>query len=393
MHDQSQNTITYIGETNYRNGKLRFGIKEQDRFQGIYCIGKSGVGKSTLLYNMALSDLKNGKGLAVLDPHSDLAKKLIKNIPFGREKDVVIFDPMDAEYPSCFNPLENVPPEQHHLVASNLVETFKKIWADYFGPRMSYILTYCIQTLLTYPGATLLHIRPLLTDANFRAQVLMYVRDPHIMNFWAKEFDRYTPSFRNEAISPILNKVGIFHSSTALKNALGQENSDFTMQDVMDGKKILIADLGKGKLGEEPSSILGSILTTAIMNCALGRSNQREEDRVPFFLYVDECHSFVNASFAKMLSECRKYKLATFLSHQYLSQLDESTQNAVIGNIGTLISFRLGSTDAQELAKEYHPIFNANDLINIPKYSFYIKLMIDAQQSQPFSANTILNEM
>lgn len=390
MHEQPKNDINYIGETNYRNGKMRFGIKERDRFQGIYCIGKSGVGKSTLLHNMAVSDLKNGKGLAVIDPHSDLAIKLVKNIPFGREKDVVIFDPMDADYPSSFNPLENVPPEHHHLVASNLVETFKKIWADFFGPRMSYILTYCIQTLLEYPGATLLHIRPLLTDPSFRTQVLMHVHDPHVMNFWAKEFDRYTPSFRNEAISPILNKVGIFHSSAALKNALGQEKSDFTMQDVMENKKILIADLGKGKLGEEASSILGSILTTSIMNCALGRSNQPEEDRIPFFLYVDECHSFVNASFAKMLSECRKYKLGIFLSHQYLTQMDEATRNAVFGNIGTLISFRLGSTDSIELAKEFHPVFNANDLINIPKYSFYIKLMIDGVTSRPFSATSFI---
>lgn len=382
------NDITYIGETNFRNERKRFGIKETDRFSHIYCIGKSGTGKSTLLYNMALSDIQKGKGLAVLDPHGDVAQKIIDSIPLNRAKDLVIFDPVHDEFPSSFNPLENIPHSQHHLVTSGLISAFQRIWADSWGPRMEYILRFCLLTLLACEGTTLLHIKPLLTNPRYRVELLYNVHDSHILNFWEQEYDKYTPSFRNEVISPILNKMGIFHTSLPLRNALGQESSDFALKDIMDGRKIFIAKLSKGIIGEDASTILGSILTTAFMQTALARSSQPEADRAPFFLYVDECHSFISASFANILAECRKYKLGLFLANQYLDQLPEDTRSSIFGNVGTLISFRVGNMDAETLAKEFYPTFNETDLINLPRYAMYIRLQIDGVMSKGFSANT-----
>lgn len=383
--------ITYIGETNYRNERKKFGIKEGDRFSHIYCIGKSGMGKSTLLTHMALSDIQKGKGLGVLDPHGDVADTLISLVPLDRAKDLIIFDPGDPEYPSAFNPLEDIPPSQHHLVTAGLIAAFHRIWADSWGPRMEYILRFCILTLLAVEGTTLLHIKQLLTNPRYRMEVLSQVHDTHIINFWEQEFDKYTPTFRNEVISPILNKMGIFHTSLPLRHALGREESDFTLKDIMDGRKIFIAKLSKGIIGEDASTILGSILTTAIMNTALARSSHRESDRVPFFLYVDECHNFISASFASILAECRKYKLGLFLTNQYLEQLPEDTRSSIFGNVGTLISFRVGTTDAEILAKEFYPIFNETDLLNLPRFGMYIRLQIDGVGSKGFSAETCAN--
>jgi hypothetical protein len=380
---------TPIGITNWRNKNQPFYIEDPDRLGHIYVIGKTGVGKSTLLLNMAVSDIQKGKGLSIIDPHGDIAESILDYIPENRLENVIYFNPKDLEYPIAFNPLKGVHPNYHHLVASGLISTFKKIWADSWGPRLEYILRFALLTLLEYPDATLLDIQPLLTDMFFRNRVLGYVTNQHTLSFWKNEYDKYSPALRSEAITPILNKTGVFLTSIPLRNIVGQKTRGIRMHEVLDKGKILIANLSKGEIGEDASCLLGSILVTSIQLAALYRSTQPEHERIPFYLYVDEMHSFVSLSFIDVLSEARKYKLSLFLTHQYIEQIDERIRSAVFGNVGTLISFRIGATDAEHLAKEFHPVFNQDDLINLPRYSMYLKLMIDGATSQPFSATSL----
>lgn len=378
--------ITWIGTTNYRNVNKCFGIKDEDRLRHIYCIGKTGMGKSTLLQNMARSDILRGNGLAVIDPHGDVAEELLKNIPKERQSDVIYVNPANMDAPLAFNPLHAIHPNYHHLVASGLVSTFRKVWSDSWGPRLEYILRFSILTLLCYPHATLLDIQPLLTDVKFRNDVLSYVRDEHIHAFWRNEFDKYSPSLRNEAITPILNKTGLFISSLPLRKIVGQKTSSFRMQRILDDGKILIVNLSKGKIGEDACALMGSMLVTSMQLAAMHRANVSEHKRRPFYLYIDEMHSFITLSFADILSESRKYKLSLFLTHQYIEQLSEPVRNAIFGNVGTLITFRLGAEDASAIAKEFYPTFSEQDMVNLPAYNMYLKLMIDGTASQPFSA-------
>jgi hypothetical protein len=383
-----QPDITPIGITNYRNTNRRFGIKDNDRLGHIYCIGKTGVGKSTLLKNMAISDIERGNGLGIIDPHGDIAEEILNHIPTGRLKDVVYFDPSDLDHPIAFNPLHAIHPNYHHLVASGLVSTFRKVWSESWGPRLEYILRFTLLTLLWYPDATLLDIQPLLTDIRFRNDVLVYVKDEHILSFWKNEFEKYSPSLRNDAITPILNKTGLFISSLPLRNIVGQKTSSFRMQRILDEGKILIINLSKGKIGEDACALLGSMLVTSIQLAAMHRATQEEHKRKPFYLYIDEMHSFITLAFADILSEARKYKLSLFITHQYIHQLQEPVRKAIFGNVGTIISFRVGAEDAEYLAREFHPTFTEEDLINLPRYSIYLKLMVDGASSQPFSARS-----
>lgn len=387
MNEHSQ--ITPIGITNYRNQRQRFGIKDKDRLQHIYVIGKSGTGKSTLLENMAISDIRRGNGLAVVDPHSDIARDLLTHIPEERKEDLIYFNATDTEHPIAFNPLHAVHPKYHHLVASGLISTFKKIWADSWGPRLEYMLRYCLLTLMEYPDATLLDIQPLLTDMGFRNHVLLYVQNAATKSFWSKEFEKYSPQFRSEAISPILNKVGLFLTSIPLRNIVGQKTKGIRIQQVLDEGKILIVNLSKGEIGEDASSLLGSILLTSIQLAAMHRAAQPENHRKPFYLYVDEMHSFISLSFVDVLAEARKYRLSLFLTHQYIEQIDERIRGAIFGNVGTIISFRVGAMDAEILEKEFYPLFNKEDFTNLPRYNMYLKLMIDGTASQPFSASSL----
>ncbi len=380
---------TPIGLTNFRNSKQPFGIKDIDRMGHIYVIGKTGVGKSTLLLNMAISDMQTGKGLCIIDPHGDLAETLLDHVPQERIDDVIYFNPQDTDFPIAFNPLHAIHPNFHHLVASGLISTFKKIWAESWGPRLEYILRMALLTLLEYPHATLLDIQPLLTDTYFRNKVLMYSTNESVHAFWVNEFDKYPPQLKAEAISPILNKMGIFIASTPLKNILGQRVRSVNVQEVMDSGKILIVNLSKGAIGEDAAAILGSILVTSMQLAALYRSTIPEEARRPFYLYVDEVHSFVSTSFADILAEARKYKLSLFLTHQYIEQLPETIRAAIFGNVGTFIAFRVGAADAAYIAKEFYPVFSEGDVISLPKYCMYLKLMIDGATSIPFSATTL----
>lgn len=388
-YNYCMDTVTPIGITDWRNQRQPFGIKSQDRFGHIYCLGKTGVGKSSLLLSMAISDIEQNQGVCLIDPHGDIAEKLLHYIPPERIHDVIYFNPKDLDYPIGLNPLKAVHPNHHHLIVSGLISTFKNIWAETWGPRLEYILRFCLLTLLHYPEGTLLDIQPLLVNKDFRNRVLAYVSDTHIHAFWLQEFDKYSPALKSEAIAPILNKTGVFLASVPLRNIVGQKSQTFNIQQVLDEGSIFIANLSKGEIGEDASSLLGSILVTSIQLAALYRATQEEQTRKPFFLYVDECHSFVSLSFADILSEARKYKLSLFLAHQYIDQLDEKIQSAIFGNVGTIISFRIGADDAVKMAREFHPVFSESDLINLPLYSMLIKLMIDGATSKPFSALTL----
>jgi len=387
--ENNYESITPIGITNYRSTNQRFGIKDMDRLSHIFCIGKTGVGKSTLLQNMATSDIEQGKGLAVIDPHGDVAETLLQRIPEHRKKDLVHFNPCDSERPIAFNPLHGVHPNYHHLVASGLVSVFKKIWGDTsWGPRMEYILRFCLLTLLEYPDATLLDIQPLLTDTVYRDKILNYVKNEYTIAFWQNEFLKYPAPLRAEAIAPILNKTGLFLTSAPLRNVVGQKTTSFRMQHVLDGSKILIANLSKGIIGEDACTLLGSMLVTSIQLAALYRAKQPRDARKPFFLFIDESQTFMTLSFVDMLSEARKYGLGVFMANQFLDQLHEKIRSAVIGNCGTIICFRLGANDAALLETEFFPVFELIDLVHLPRYAIYLKLMIDGTTSQPFSALT-----
>jgi hypothetical protein len=388
MAKDSQNQITFFALTDFRNLRKRFGIKERNRHFHIYLIGKTGTGKSTLIKNMAISDLEAGKGLALIDPHGDLAEDLLNFVPKRRIKDVIYFNPADLEYPIPFNPLEKVSSNQQFLLVSGLISVFKKIWSEFWGPRLEHILRNSLFSLLEV-GATLLDLPRLLTDSQFRKEVLKKLANPQVREFWLFEFEKYSSWLRSEAISPILNKVSQFLTSPPLRNIIGQRENSFELREVMDQGKILIANLAKGRLGEENSSLLGSILVTKLQLAALSRADLPEIKRRPFYLYVDEFQNFLTLSFSDILSEARKYGLYLILSHQYLGQLEEKIREAIFGNVGTIISFRIGIEDAQILAREFYPIFNQEDLIKLPNYHIYLKLMINGKISQPFSAITL----
>lgn len=355
----------------------------------MYIIGKTGTGKTTLLQNMIVSDIKDGNGLALVDPHGDLAEDLLNFIPRGRIKDVIYFNPADLEFPIGLNPLEKVNPDRQHLVVSDLISVFKKNWSDYWGPRMEHILRNTVLALLECPGSTLLDMPPMLVDKDFRKKVVERITNHPVKNFWLKEFDKYSAWGKSDATSPILNRVGHYLSTPLMRNIFGQKESAFDMREVMDKGKILIANLAKGKIGEDNSSLLGAMLITKIQLAALSRSDIPERRRMPFYLYVDEIHSFITLTFADILSEARKYGLRLILTHQYIGQLDEKTRTAIFGNVGTLIAFRVGQEDAWVLAKEFSPVFDETDLVNLPNYHIYLKLMIDGVTSRAFSAVTL----
>jgi len=354
----------------------------------MYIIGKTGTGKSTLIENMAISDIRGGKGLALIDPHGDLAKDILDFIPKKRIDDTIYFNPADLDYPIAFNPLDKVNSDYHFLVASALISIFKKIWSEFWGPRLEHILRNSLLTLLEYPKSTLLDIPKLLTDREFRKKVLEGITNQQVKEFWFSEFEKYSVWLRSEAISPILNKVGQFLTSLPLRNIVGQKENTFDLRKVMDEGKILIVNLAKGSIGEENCSLLGAMLVTKIFLSGLSRADLAEDKRRPFYLYVDEIHNFLTLSFADILSEARKYGLNLILSHQYIEQLDEKIREAIFGNVGTIISFRIGVSDAKYLASEFYPVFDISDLINLPNHHIYLKLLINGVTSQAFSATT-----
>lgn len=386
------NNITYFAETDARNKKVRFGIKAKDRLKHVYVIGKTGMGKSTLLENMAIQDIQNGNGIAFIDPHGGTAEKLLEYVPEHRIKDVIYFAPFDLDYPISFNIMEDVGPDKRHLVVAGLMATFEKIWADAWSARMAYILQNTLLALLEYPGATLLGVNRMYTDKTFRTQVVDNIKDVAVKNFWTEEYTKYTDRYTQEATPAIQNKIGQFASNPLIRNIIGQSDSTFNLRKVMDEKKILIMNLSKGLVGEGNAKLLGSMLITKIYLAAMSRADlpEPERDKMPnFYFYVDEFQSFANKSFADILSEARKYKLNLTIAHQYIEQMEEEVRNAVFGNVGTMITFRVGAFDADVLEKEFAPVFTAEDLVNLGFTQIYLKLMIDGVSSKPFSATTM----
>lgn len=387
--NQKKQNIVFLAETNFRNQRLKFGIKKDDRRRHLYLIGKTGMGKSTVMENMLIQDVNNGEGLALVDPHGDFAEKILDYIPANRINDVIYFNPADFDYPIAFNVMESVAQEHKHLIASGLVGVFKKLWADSWGPRLEYVLRNAILALLDYPGSTLLGVMKILVDKNYRNKVVAKIKDPVVKSFWVEEYSRYPQQFQAEAIAPIQNKVGQFLSTTLIRNVVGQVKSTIDLRKIMDEKKILIMNLSKGRLGEDSSALLGAMMITKIQLAAMSRIDIPEETRRDFYLYVDEFQNFATESFANILSEARKYRLDLIIGHQYIEQLDEMVRAAVFGNVGTIMCFRIGAADSEFLAKEFAPYFTEEDLVNLAKYDVYMKLMIDGVASNPFSATTM----
>jgi hypothetical protein len=384
--------ITYFGETDSRNRLVKFGIKAKDRTRHVYVIGKTGMGKSTLLENMAVQDIQNGNGMAFLDPHGGTAEKLLNYIPEHRIKDVLYFAPFDLEHPISFNVLEDPGPDKRFLVVNGLMSVFKKIWVDAWSARMEYILSNILLALLENPGSTMIGVNRILADKAYRKTVVDNVKDPAVKAFWVNEFEKYGERYMQEAGAAIQNKIGQFISNPVIRNIIGQPKSSFDIRKIMDEGKIMIINLSKGRVGETNTNLLGSMLITKIYLAAMSRADAPEKvlKALPnFYLFVDEFQSFANESFANILSEARKYKLNLTIAHQYVEQMEEEVRAAVFGNVGSMIIFRIGPIDAEIFEKEFAPQFTAEDIVNLGSYQMYLRLMIDGIGSQPFSARSL----
>jgi CxxC-x17-CxxC domain-containing protein len=385
--------LTFIAQTNFRGKDKTFGIKRKDRRQHTYVIGKTGAGKTQFLKNMALQDINNGEGLAVIDPHGEFVEELFDSIPPHRINDVVYFNPSDMDFPVSFNIMDVPDPKYKHLIASGLIGIFTKIWANVWSARMEYILANCILALLDTPGTTLLGIPRMLVDRDYRQKIINNLKDPVVKSFWINEYEEWESRYRNEAIAPVQNKVGQFLNVSFVRNIVGQAKNTIDIDDIMNTGKILLVNVSKGRIGEDNSAILGAMIITKIQLAAMERVRIPEDERKDFYLYVDEFQNFATDSFVNILSEARKYRLDLIIAHQYIGQLvtDTSTavRDAVFGNVGTMVSFRVGASDAEALELEFTPEFLQNDLIRLPNREIYIKLMIDGITSRPFSARTI----
>ncbi len=385
--------ISYFAKTDFRNQNKTFGIKQADRRLHMYIVGRTGTGKSTLLKNLIIQNIRDGHGLGIIDPHGDLIESILNFIPSSRTGHVIYLNPADQNHPIGYNILESVNPFLKPLVASCVISIFKNLWKDSWGPRLEYILYNSIISLLDVPGTTLLGVPRLLTDEKFRARVISQIKDPIVKNFWVNEYERYSLDFQKEAISPVQNKVGQFLTSPLIRNIVGQVKSKLDLQFIMDNQRILLCNLAKGKIGEDTVSLLGSLIVTKLYLAALRRVDQPEDQRKDFYLYIDECQNLATPIFASILSEARKYRLNLILAHQYLDQLSLEIKKSILGNVGTLICFRLGSQDAIELENEFSPAFNAVDLENLGKYQIDLKMNIDGLTTRPFSARTLAPEI
>lgn len=389
MSSSPDNPITYFARANFRNWGTAFGIKRSDRLSHMYVIGKTGTGKSTLLETLIRQDIANGEGAAVLDPHGDLVARIANSVPDHRKDDIIYFNVPDPSQPYGYNPLKRVIAEKRPLAASGLLEVFKKMWADAWGPRMEHILRNALLALMDYPQATLPDVLRLLRDSGFRKSVAGQVTNLQVKEFWLKEFENYPPRLRAEASVPLQNKVGAFLSNPTLHRILTEPEKTIHIRKIMDERKILLVNLAKGQIGEDSSGLLGGLLITTIGLAAFSRAETPEEKRQDFYVYVDEFQNFTTLSVANMIAELRKYHVGLVLANQYLHQLDPDIRHAVLGNAGTLISFRLGGKDAPYIAHEFAPKFKDTDLMNLPNHHIYLKLMIHGTPSQPFSAVTL----
>ena len=381
--------VNFFGKTVYKNKDTIFGIKDIDRRRHIWAIGKTGTGKSTLIANMAIDDLKKDRGLAIIDPHGDLCDIILNYIPKRRINDVIYFNPADTNYPIVINPLEVSNNEEAELVVSGIVSIFNKIFGFSWGPRLEYILRNSLYTLALVPNSTLKDVPLLLTNKLFRQKIESNISDPSMLSFWRDEFDKMPERLQQEAISPILNKVGQFVTSPLIRTVIGQPKSTIKLDDVMNGGKILLANLSQGRLGEDNAALLGAMLITKFQLAAMHRVALPEEERKDFYLYVDEFQNFATGSFIKIMSEARKYRLDIMLANQYMAQIPDEVTKAILGNAGTVMTFAVGANDADILTKEFAEVFTSQDLISLGKYQIATKMTIDGQITRPFVSTTL----
>jgi len=382
--------ITYFATTNARNTFTPFGIKEQDRFAGTYIIGKTGVGKTSLLKTKIYQDIHKGKGCAVFDPHGDLAEAVMEMIPEHRKHDVVYFNTPDANLKLRYNPLKKVTKEKRPLVASGLLEAFKKYFGkEAWGVGMEHILRNCLLTLLDQKMADISDILRLLNDKEFRSTCLTQIENESVREFWTDEYAKYPPFTRQAAIRPIQNKIGAFLSNPICKRILVENEIDVSFRAIMDNRKIVVINLSKGRIGDDASGLLGGLILTAMGLAAFSRQDQPEHLRTPFFIYCDEFQNFTTLFLVNALSELRKFAVATILAHQFIAQIEPAIRDAVLGNVGTLIVFRTGAHDATYLTKEFDGVFTVGDIIHLPNFDIYLRLMIDGTTSRGFSASLV----
>lgn len=382
--------ISAFGMTNFRGINHQFGMLRSDRSRHVYIIGQTGAGKTGTLELFALSDIFHNQGYAIIDPHGDFAVNNMRFIPGSRVNDVIYFNPADTAFPLGFNPLEVFNPNQKTNISSEVIGVLKRMFGESWGPRLEYILRYTLLALLDRPSTTMLDITRMLTDKNFRKETLDYCQDTVVLNFWKIEFASWNEKFVAEAISPVLNKVGAFTANPIIRNIIGQPKSTFNIREIMDEGKILIVNLSKGLIGEDNAAILGAFLVTKIQLAAMSRSDiPRIEDRRPFYLYVDEFQNFATDSFATILSEARKYALNLTVANQYISQMSENVRDAVFGNVGTIISFRVSADDAPILAKQFEPQFEASDLLQMHNRNFIVNMVIKGEKAPAFNATTL----
>lgn len=381
----SNNNLTYLAETNYYSRKVLFGIRQEDRLLHTYILGKTGTGKTNLLQTQIIQDINNGRGFSVIDVHGDLIQKIYSNIPKSRAEDVIYLDITNPEHNFKFNPFIKVPFERRPLIASGILDVFEKLWKSAWGLKLEHILRYVLLTLLDQEKADMSDILRLLDNEVYRNMCLENVENEDIKRFWQKEFKHYTKG----DLLPIYNKVGAFLIYPAISRLLISNTNEISFRKIMDNRKILLVNISKGILGENVANILGSLILNSISFTAFSRIDIPEERRIPFFVYIDEFQNYTTVSLVNMLSELRKFRLGMIMAHQYLSQLSDEIRDAVLGNVGTIITFRLGVADASYFAKEYYPVFDILDLLNLPNYEIYLKLMIDGTPSQPFSARAI----
>jgi hypothetical protein len=380
----------YFGQRDTWGGEpVLFDVGYTDRRYHVYIIGKTGVGKTTLIRNLLIQHIAAGHGVGLIDPHGDLADELLNHIPPWRADHLVYFNPGDLDYPIGLNLLANVPPDERHLVASGIISAFKSIWRDSWGPRLEYILYNALAALLECPNTTLLGVNRLLTDPDYRRWVVNQVSDPFVRAFWAEEYESYDPRFQREAIAPIQNKLGQFLLNPVIRNILGQVRNRISFPFMMDNQRIFIANLSKGALGHDKASLLGCLLTSQFQIAAMQRVRQPENERKEFYLFIDEFQNFTTDAFTSILSEARKYRLCLTLSHQYIEQLPVPTRQAVFGNVGTLISFRVGNMDAEALKKEYGLSYAAQHFVDLDQHEVLVKTLNDGVSTEPFRGKSL----
>jgi type IV secretory pathway TraG/TraD family ATPase VirD4 len=384
-----QGSTIHFAQVDFRNDRRVFGIKAEDRFSHIYIIGKTGTGKSTLLETMAVQDMESGNGFALIDPHGDLVERIAQRIPTSRRADVIYLNAADPAQPYGYNPLRHVSEHRIALAASGMMEVFKKMWPEAWGVRMEHILRNVLMALLEQPDATLHDVLRMLSDQNFRKGVARDLRNETVRTFLLNEFDRFSFGYRADGTAPIQNKVGAFLADPMLNRILTAPKIDLHIRRIMDEGKVLLVNLAKGQIGEDSSSLLGGLLVTTIGLAAYSRAEIPAADRRNFFVYVDEFQSFTTLALANMLSELRKYRVGFTVAHQYFHQLEPDVRHAVLGNTGSIISFRVGAEDASYLVREFNERFGEIDLLQLPNYRIYLKLMIDGTPSTPFSASTL----